>query len=262
MNRLILLSAFTLIASLILSKTVIFATTAAEEDHGGDIIYTKPIKAVIFSHKAHAEDIGMQCEWCHDETFEMEALAMEADNNFDMESLCNENYCGTCHNGDISFSTTVQCTRCHIGQKGYQRLIKEGKIEEEEGDTKASTVVKDSSGKFSKFDATKVRHQKEEENVVEQMVDAGHIPEDFILEYLTGKSTAIFSHKKHIAREHIHCTECHPYVFLMKVDNKVVKRGQLNMEQMQKGKYCGNCHNGEKAFSVTEKDTCKRCHPE
>ena len=126
-----------LVASLVLSSSAIFATTAAEEEHGGDIYYTKPVKAVIFSHKAHTEDIGLQCEWCHDETFEMEALAMQEQASFDMESLCNERYCGTCHNGDISFSTTTQCARCHIGVKGYEELVRKGIIEPDEEDVAA-----------------------------------------------------------------------------------------------------------------------------
>ena len=104
-----------------------------DEDHGGDIIYTKPLKAVIFSHKAHTEDIGLQCDWCHEETFEMEALHMQEElEKFNMDSLCNERYCGTCHNGDISFSTTTQCARCHTGVKGYNELVRQGKIEPEE----------------------------------------------------------------------------------------------------------------------------------
>lgn len=134
MKRVILLSIFVLMVALVLNSTTLMATTAEEEEHGGDIIYTKPLKAVIFSHKAHTEDLGLQCEWCHDETFEMEALAMQEEATFDMESLCNERYCGTCHNGDISFSTTTQCARCHIGVKGYEELVRQGKIEPEEGD--------------------------------------------------------------------------------------------------------------------------------
>jgi len=104
------------------------------EEHGGDIVYTYPLKAVIFSHKAHVEDIGLQCEWCHDSTFEMEALHMQEEAQFDMESLCNEKYCGTCHNGDVSFSTTTQCARCHIGVKGYEKMVCEGKVEAAEGE--------------------------------------------------------------------------------------------------------------------------------
>ena len=107
MKRVVLLVLLASMAYLTLNSSMIFATTAEDEEHGGNIIYTKPLKAVIFSHKAHTEDVGLQCEWCHDSTFEMEALAMQEQAAFDMESLCNERYCGTCHNGDISFSTTT-----------------------------------------------------------------------------------------------------------------------------------------------------------
>ena len=131
---------FASVASLLVNSTAIFATTAAEAEHGGDIYYTKPVKAVIFSHKAHTEDIGLQCEWCHDETFEMEALAMQENVSFDMESLCNERYCGTCHNGDISFSTTTQCARCHIGVKVYEELVEKGIIEPDEDDAAANAM--------------------------------------------------------------------------------------------------------------------------
>ncbi|MBU0729942.1 MAG: hypothetical protein KKA70_09390 [Proteobacteria bacterium] len=106
------------------------------------MIYTKPLKAVIFSHKAHTEDLGLHCDWCHEETFEMEALAMQETADFDMQSLCNERYCGTCHNGDISFSTTTQCARCHIGVKGYNELVEQGKIVPEKEDTNVTVEHK------------------------------------------------------------------------------------------------------------------------
>jgi len=132
MKKLVLLLAVILAVPVIIHTGLAFAE---DEEHGGDIIYTKPLKAVIFSHKAHVEDIGLQCDWCHEETFEMEARHMEQDlETFNMESLCNENYCGTCHNGDISFSTTTQCARCHIGVKGYNELVRQGKIEPDEED--------------------------------------------------------------------------------------------------------------------------------
>lgn len=134
MKRLLLHILFAMMVFLVLNSMTVMASTDEEEEHGGDIVYTKPLKAVIFSHKAHTEDLGLQCEWCHDETFEMEALAMQEEAAFDMESLCNERYCGTCHNGDISFSTTTQCARCHIGVKGYEEMVRQGKIEPEPGD--------------------------------------------------------------------------------------------------------------------------------
>jgi c(7)-type cytochrome triheme protein len=133
-----------LLAALMVSAVVYGGLTHAEEDeeNGGDIVYTKPLKAVIFSHKAHTEDLGLQCDWCHEETFEMEALHMQESADFNMESLCNENYCGTCHNGDIAFSTTTQCARCHIGVKGYEELVREGKVQPEEERNKTEVKKK------------------------------------------------------------------------------------------------------------------------
>jgi c(7)-type cytochrome triheme protein len=262
MKRIVLLGVLVLPAAFLISKTTYFATPAAAEDHGGDIIYTKPVKAVIFSHKAHAENIGLQCEWCHNETFEMEALAVESKKDFNMESLCNENYCGTCHNGDVSFATTVQCARCHIGEKGYDRMVKEGKIKEEKGESKAGADANQASVQAGpKFDPAKIRTKKAEENALAKMVEAGYFPEDIKIEDPKGKSLAVFSHKEHFTREKMRCTECHPYVFAMKTDAKVEKKRQLTMEQMNKGAYCGACHNGEKAFSVSDKGTCQKCHP-
>lgn len=257
MKRLLSLSLLVLLISLFLSKTAIFATTAEEEDHGGDIYYTKPVKAVIFSHKAHSVDIGMQCEWCHDETFEMEALAVETEENFDMESFCNGDYCGTCHNGDISFSITEQCARCHIGVKGYERLVKQGEIdpaEDEDSDEKTATI--------SKFEATKQHPGINTGEALENVVNAEYFPEEITMENTREKSSAVFSHNKHLGRESMKCTECHPHVFNMKVDNKLVKQGHLTMEQMEKGKYCGVCHDNTKAFGVSDKNSCRRCHPQ
>lgn len=128
MKKLIFLFLFICSVSLILVNVQVVLADDEEED-GGDIVYTHPLKAVIFSHKAHTSDLGLKCEWCHDETFEMEAGHMEQEAQFDMESLCNERYCGTCHNGDVAFSTTTQCARCHIGVKGYNEMVKEGLIE-------------------------------------------------------------------------------------------------------------------------------------
>ncbi len=121
---------------MVLNSTSVFAedlesikADLADMTNGGDIVYTKPVKAVLFSHKAHVLNLGLQCEWCHDSTFQMEAGAMESDASVGMDSLCDDRYCGTCHNDDVAFSTTTQCARCHIGVKGYDKMVVEGKIE-------------------------------------------------------------------------------------------------------------------------------------
>lgn len=104
--------------------------------------------------------------------------------------------------------------------------------------------------------------KKDKANAIEKMVEAHRYPEDIAMTVPESNTTAVFSHKKHTEREHLKCIECHPKVFIMKVGKNVVKKGQLTMSEMKKGKYCGNCHNGHKAFSVSDIASCKKCHPQ
>jgi c(7)-type cytochrome triheme protein len=59
-----------------------------------------------------------------------------------------------------------------------------------------------------------------------------------------------FSHAKHGAN----CNQCHPKIF----KKKNPRRRPVSMRQMEKGRACGACHNGKKAFSVT--GDCVTCH--
>ncbi|GAB4542134.1 MAG: hypothetical protein Fur0020_11620 [Thermodesulfovibrionia bacterium] len=93
-----------------------------ETSHGGDIVYTKPLKAVLFSHKSHVEEMGFSCDACHSGLFEMMALSVQEKGDFTMESLYKGKYCGACHNGSMAFASNTQCARCHIGVKGYKRV--------------------------------------------------------------------------------------------------------------------------------------------
>ena len=61
----------------------------------------------------------------------------------------------------------------------------------------------------------------------------------------------IFDGKAH-ADAGFKCADCHskPKLFEM-------KKVPLKMDDMKAGKSCGTCHDGKKAFSVTE---CVKCH--
>ncbi|MDA8105793.1 MAG: cytochrome c3 family protein [Nitrospiraceae bacterium] len=60
----------------------------------------------------------------------------------------------------------------------------------------------------------------------------------------------IFDGKVH-ADKGFKCNDCHTKIFPM-------KKTELKMSEMNEGKECGTCHNGEKAFSV--KKDCGKCH--
>ncbi len=113
-----------LIAKLTLSMLIVsfaLASQAFSRDDGGDIHYTQPVMGVIFSHEVHVDDNGFACEDCHDDPFEMEALAAQEDPNFTMQGLAEGFYCGMCHDGETAFSSETQCATCHEGVKGYMR---------------------------------------------------------------------------------------------------------------------------------------------
>ena len=97
------------------------------------IIWTKPVKGVFFEHKVHTMDVGLDCDSCHDHTFEMYAGAAEEEDDFTMEAMAapNHKYCGNCHyEGGFGYSVMKRCTSCHIGVKGVNRLLGEEKAEE------------------------------------------------------------------------------------------------------------------------------------
>lgn len=62
----------------------------------------------------------------------------------------------------------------------------------------------------------------------------------------------IFSHDLHVGAG-VDCKGCHSKLYL---DTK--RHKHVSMKEMQKGKSCGACHDGKKAFSV--KGDCAKCH--
>ncbi|MBT0654038.1 cytochrome c3 family protein [Geomobilimonas luticola] len=67
-----------------------------------------------------------------------------------------------------------------------------------------------------------------------------------------GLSEVVFSHDTHIAKTGGKCKSCH--------NGKVItgKEKNVTMAQMEKGKTCGACHDGKKAFTVA--GNCGNCH--
>ncbi len=87
------------------------------------IIWTKPVKAVVFYHNVHTEEYGLECDSCHNEAFSMKLGAAENAPDFTMKSLYEGRYCGTCHDGETAFASNTLCNTCHIGTKGYDRMM-------------------------------------------------------------------------------------------------------------------------------------------
>jgi c(7)-type cytochrome triheme protein len=103
------------IFSLLLICLTSSGVTAAKMDTApAGILYTKPLESVIFSHQDHARK-DFSCSTCHSGLFEMEALHVQKNKDFNMDSLYKGKYCGACHNGKKAFASDTQCARCHLG---------------------------------------------------------------------------------------------------------------------------------------------------
>jgi c(7)-type cytochrome triheme protein len=63
----------------------------------------------------------------------------------------------------------------------------------------------------------------------------------------------VFSHAAHVEGMGQKCQECHPKLY-----TNAKQHRKVSMKEMQKGKSCGACHNGKRAFSV--KGDCGKCH--
>lgn len=88
------------------------------------IVFEQPVKAVLFSHTMHTEDIGLECTDCHNSIFKMKLGNAESlPEKFTMEALYAGKYCGACHDGDSAFASDTKCTTCHIGVIGAKRLL-------------------------------------------------------------------------------------------------------------------------------------------
>jgi c(7)-type cytochrome triheme protein len=181
------------------------AATGSFSD-GGGILYTEPVKAVLFSHKAHVDAKGISCDRCHSGLFDMEALKVQQKKDFVMESLYKGKYCGACHNGKAAFASDTQCARCHVRAEG----IKAGFVK---GKEKAATVYNTS-------------------------VTMGK-----------GESAVRFKHETHTAKGK--CADCHPGLFK-------AKKGadRIAMADHGKNKYCFSCHDGRKASTWNDCNTC------
>jgi c(7)-type cytochrome triheme protein len=80
------------------------------------------------------------------------------------------------------------------------------------------------------------------------------VPSGKTVEYAGGTAGKVIFDGKIHADKGLKCTDCHTKIFPMKKGTKIT------MAEINQGKYCGVCHNGQKAFKSSEQANCKKCH--
>ncbi|MBI4382724.1 MAG: hypothetical protein HY579_01660 [Nitrospinae bacterium] len=79
---------------------------------------------------------------------------------------------------------------------------------------------------------------------------------DIVYEDTGKKPPVVFSHQKHKEAKN-KCEDCHDKIF-QKKKGAADAGGKMDMDALKEGKYCGACHDDEKAF--TARKNCKKCH--
>ena len=69
-----------------------------------------------------------------------------------------------------------------------------------------------------------------------------------------GQGVVRFEGDEH-AEKGYKCNSCHPSLFQMKKGS-----ARITMEFLNKGQYCGFCHNGNTAFATNDPKECHECH--
>ncbi len=193
-------------------------------------------KKGIFSHQIHTKT-GYHCNQCHD---------FQGHKHITV----NRDACGRCHNiKTIAFNKTAMPAKfnheAHAKAKGCRDchptvfLMKAGT---------AQIAMKDiynraycgacHNGKkaFSSSECTKCHDMKKFDKELAYKVD--------------GVGNVKFSHKFHTSA--FACNDCHTKIFAMKKT-----QGKMKMDDINAGKYCGACHNGNVAADPSD---CSKCH--
>lgn len=80
------------------------------------------------------------------------------------------------------------------------------------------------------------------------------VPPGKTVEYAGGaQGKVVFDGKGHMEKG-LKCNDCHTRIFQMK------KGAAITMADMNAGKFCGECHNGTKAFTSNDPANCAKCH--
>jgi c(7)-type cytochrome triheme protein len=69
-----------------------------------------------------------------------------------------------------------------------------------------------------------------------------------------GQGKVTFEGDEH-AEKGYSCDSCHPSLFQMKKG-----AAKITMDSLNKGQFCGACHNGKAAFSTGDPRKCHECH--
>lgn len=242
---------------------LIFGASSATAIELKDITYkTDNAGTVVFSHNSHLKKKPrkdpLRCNACH------EKETKRSEKRYSMADMEKGKSCGACHNGRGAFSVAL-CSRCHIVKDITYNIKQTGKVlfSHQAHLKKSPDCAKCHNAIFKTGKNPTVSMDEMEKgkscgachNGKAAFALSGCVkchPYKDATYKLKAAGTVKFSHKAHIDLN-ISCAGCHETIYKPAKGNKTA-----TMNDMEKGKSCGACHDGKKAFSVSA--NCATCH--
>lgn len=236
-----------------------FSTGACARCHQTrDITYKiKATGPTGFSHKVHLA-ASADCGVCHPSLF-----AAGPNTHYSMKDMEKGKSCGACHNGKKAFGLDA-CVTCHpVKEIAYQVKATGPTLFSH----KIHLRVTGCAECHPKLYSPSQRNRRVGMAAMEKGASCGachnskkafsvkecskcHPVRELVFEE-TSTGNVVFSHKYHAGL--YTCVDCHASIY-----KTIRAKVKVSMQEMEKGKSCGGCHDGKTAFSVKEK--CEACH--
>jgi c(7)-type cytochrome triheme protein len=212
---------------------------------------------VLFKHTVHLQKHG-ECSTCHNTLFKT-----GKNPRVSMNAMEKGKSCGACHDGKKAFGLD-KCVTCHPVKEITYKIKETGPTHfshkfhiEVAGCGKCHPGLYSPNQQNKRVDMAAMEkgkscgacHNSKEAFSVKECSKCHPVRELVFEDKSAGN--VMFSHKFHTGL--YTCVDCHKSLY--KTTRSIVK---VTMQEMEKGKSCGSCHEGKTAFSVKEK--CESCH--
>jgi c(7)-type cytochrome triheme protein len=210
-----------------------------------------------FSHKSHLEK-SADCFTCHPSIF-----AAGPNKHYTMKDMEKGKSCGACHNGKKAFGLAT-CVSCHpvkeitykVKETGPTHFSHKAHLEVAEcGKCHPKLYAPNQMNRrvgmaaMDKGKSCGACHNSKQAFSVKECSKCHPVRELLFVDKDAGNIT--FSHKFHTGL--YSCGDCHTALY-----ETGRSKVRVSMQEMEKGKSCGSCHEGKTAFSIKEK--CEACH--
>ena len=223
-----------------------------------DILYNvKATGPTVFRHRLHLATMA-DCGICHPSVF-----AAGPNKRFTMAEMEQGKSCGACHNGTKAFGL-ASCETCHSVKEITFKVKETGPIRfSHKSHSAAASCGKCHPALYApnlknrhvdmaameKGRSCGACHNSKQAFPVKECTKCHPVRELLFEEKSTGN--VVFSHTFHTGL--YTCVDCHTSRY-----TTTRSKARVSMQEMEKGKSCGGCHDGKTAFSV--KDKCESCH--